>query len=78
MGHRIEEKLLPQCPFWKNTNRRSSHIGCEGLTDHSRITLTFETGQECCLHENVFCCAHYSYCEIYNAIWEAKYAGEDA
>lgn len=78
MNRKIEERPLPQCPFWRKTEKPNVRLGCEGLTDHSRIILVFETGQEKRQHEDVFCCEHYDYCEIFHAIMEAKYAGEDA
>jgi hypothetical protein len=76
MNHNMEEKALPQCPFWREL--RGQRVGCEGLTDHCRIILCFDAPETKQQHEEVFCCEHYDYCEIYNAVLEAKYAGEGA
>ena len=71
-----EEKDLPQCPFWRKTEQPLRNIGCEGLTDHSWIIPHFDSVGAREQHEMIFCCDHYRKCELYQAVMEAKYAGE--
>ena len=74
MNHRYDDRLLPQCPFWRRLN--GQRIGCEGLTDHCRIILAFDSPYKRDQHEEIFCCEHYRRCEICRAVIEAKYAEE--
>lgn len=54
---------LPQCPFWREL--AGNRIGCEGITPHSTLCLQFTSRAERQQQEAVFCCKHYSKCELY-------------
>ena len=79
-NHAMEETTmrkvrdLPQCPFWREL--AGNRIGCEGITPHSTLSLQFTNRAERLQQEAVFCCKHYSKCELYRAIFEAKYSGD--
>lgn len=72
-GSTRTQQDLPQCPFWRELE--GNRIGCEGITDHSTICISFDSRAARVQQEAIFCCRHYRNCEIYRAIIEAKYAG---
>ena len=70
------------CPLYREGGEKLSRdprrIGCEGITDQSRITLDFDTEAAAAQHMRIFCCGRYTYCEIYRAVYGAKYDDETA
>ncbi len=55
------------CPFWHGQTARC--ICCEGVTEDSRLFLTFRSGAARQQHTRIFCATdHCTYCELYPAI----------
>lgn len=59
-----------ECPFFLNCGRKT--ISCEGITDDSKIYLSFTLVTNRNQHLNLFCTKRYKNCEIYNML-EKKY-----
>lgn len=67
---------LVQCPFYKEDDgwRR---ITCEGLVDHSSVSLSYRNSKDYLIQLNTFCCDRYKYCEVYQMVMKTKYDEED-
>lgn len=61
------------CPFYKYDDGRR-RITCEGIVDKSSLAQIFRTRTDFDNQITVFCCQHYSKCEIYRMLMENKYA----
>lgn len=61
-----------KCPFYQYDDGRKT-IVCEGFADGCVIDLRWKTHVERYRHMDVFCCQHFKNCEIYRAVYEAKY-----
>ena len=48
-------------------------ISCEGITDSSTLSQTFVSKEDYLREIEIHCASRYTYCELYNAIMEAKY-----
>ena len=70
------------CPFYRDGGDKLAgdprRIGCEGITDQSRITLDFNTAAAAEQQRRIFCCGRYGSCEIFRAVCGAKYPEEAA
>lgn len=65
------------CPFYRGwTNRPSAEIGCEGITEESKIRLMFSNIKARDQHMDIFCCNRFHYCELYRAIYQ-QYLDDD-
>lgn len=65
-----------KCPFFQYVKRQNKRIVCEGITDRSCISQTYETMMD---YERKFeftCCKDYEKCRIYKLLME-KYADEE-
>ena len=69
-GSYKQEKVV--CPFYKKDSGRS--ITCEGIVDHSSVTLSFQFQHLADQQMKVFCCEHYRNCEVYGMLIQ-KYEG---
>ena len=65
-----------QCPFYNYSERQRRKINCEGITDNSSISLFFQNGEGFQNQMEVFCCKHYTKCEVYNMLMNAKYPND--
>ena len=61
-----------KCPFYKMDDGRRK-IACEGPIDDSRLSITFGRRQDFDSQITTFCSEHYTKCEIYRMVMEAKY-----
>ncbi len=73
-----------KCPFYRqippnfsNGGYRNNRIGCEGTVPGMTITLGFRSTALCRRYFDVWCAGRFEACEIYRAICEAKYSGDD-
>lgn len=62
-----------KCPFFRFAEDNRKRISCEGITDASTISQTFVSRNDFLKEIEIHCSSRYTYCEIYNAIMEAKY-----
>ena len=60
-----------KCPFFKGSDKRK--VMCEGITDDCIIKLIFFSELKRNCHHSIFCCEHFTKCEIYRML-EGKYA----
>lgn len=60
------------CPFYRKN--KATMIGCEGITEESSIRMMFSNAAACMQQMDIFCCARYKNCEVYEAVMKAKYA----
>lgn len=60
------------CPMYRKD--KGTMIGCEGITDNCSIQLKFTNHASCMQQMDIFCCARYKNCEVYEAVMKAKYA----
>lgn len=63
-----------QCPFYKYDDGKQ-RITCEGLIEDSSLALIYHKKQDYETQINVFCCEHYTRCEVYRLLME-KYKEE--
>lgn len=70
------------CPFYL-TDRICANgeyrydIFCEGIVDKSCIAVRFYERKPYETQIRTFCCEHFTNCEIYRAVMDAKYAEEE-
>lgn len=60
------------CPMYRKD--KGTMIGCEGITDECSIQLKFTNHAAREQQMDIFCCARYKNCEVYEAVMKAKYA----
>jgi len=63
-----------QCPFYKGDEKRRRVI-CEGLVDHSTLSLSYGSAKDFQIQMKTFCCDHFQYCEVYQMLMNSKYDG---
>ena len=61
-----QKKVL--CPFYKHDVGRS--ITCEGIVEHSSVTLSFQFQHLADQQMRLFCCEHYKKCEVHRMLLE--------
>ena len=66
-----------QCPFFKFDDLKRKRIVCEGIVDESSLALIYCRSRDYYTQLSVFCCEHYTKCEVYNMIMAAKYDDEE-
>lgn len=57
------------CPFYMYDDGKKK-ITCEGITEDSSLTSCFRDGAGYRTQMEVFCCEHYTKCEIYRMLME--------
>lgn len=62
------------CPFYNRSTART--ISCSGLYPTSTIVQHFQNEQEIKIQAE-FCKGKYKNCELYRAVIEAQFAGDD-
>ena len=62
-----------KCPFFRFAEDSIRRISCEGITDASTLSQTFVSKEDYLREIEIHCASRYTYCELYNAIMEAKY-----
>ena len=68
------KQAYEQCPFYKYDDGKQ-RITCEGLIEDSSLALIYHKKQDYETQINVFCCEHYTRCEVYRLLME-KYKEE--
>ena len=63
------------CPLYLRHTTKS--IECRGIIRGTEARLIFHTKKEAALQYGVFCCARFTYCEIYRAIHRGDARQED-
>lgn len=61
---KLKERSDVQCPFYQQDNGRNL-LTCEGVTDGSRLQWQFRRKKDFAVQMEVFCCEHYTKCEVY-------------
>lgn len=74
----IAEEKNVLCPFYKKSkaytpHQELRHITCEGITDDCSVSVNFNSNIAREQHLKIYCCGNYTYCEIYRAVYGAKY-----
>ena len=62
-------QVYVKCPYYKYDDGKR-RITCEGLIDESSIALIYRIRLDYERQINVFCCKHYTKCEIYRLLTE--------
>lgn len=62
-----------QCPFYRLMDIDKRRITCEGITDRSLIAQFYQDKKGFNQQLELFCCASYKSCEIYNTLMYYKY-----
>ena len=62
-------QVFVRCPFYKYDDGKK-RITCEGLTDDSSLALIYHNKTDYEKQISVFCCRHYSKCELYRMLME--------
>ena len=62
-------QVFVRCPFYKYDDGKK-RITCEGLTDDSSLALIYHNKTDYEKQISVFCCRHYTKCELYRMLME--------
>ena len=62
-------QVFVRCPFYKYDDVKK-RITCEGLTDDSSLALIYHNKTDYEKQISIFCCRHYSKCELYRMLME--------
>lgn len=62
-------QVFVRCPFYKYDDGKK-RITCEGLTDDSSLALIYHNKTDYEKQISIFCCRHYSKCELYRMLME--------
>lgn len=57
-----------RCPFYKHDNGQKHRITCEGISEDSCMSLTFQARVNYKKHITAFCCANYKNCLVYGTL----------
>lgn len=68
-------QVYVQCPFYKDDDGMH-RVTCEGIIEDSSLTLYYRKKRDYKTQINVFCCEHYTNCEVYRMLMD-KYDEED-
>ena len=68
------KQIEVKCPFYKFDDGKR-RITCEGIIMNSSLALIYHNKADYETQINVFCCEHYTKCEIYRLLME-KYDEE--
>ena len=72
----FDNELLPECPFYIRDSDRS--VVCEGLIEHSVMTMTFKrSARKKAFCEKTCCSMDYGNCPIAKVLF-AKYEEEES
>jgi hypothetical protein len=59
---------LAVCPYFHRSDKTKHRIVCEGVSEHTRISLVFLGKEdERVKHLETFCCDDYERCHVYGA-----------
>ena len=58
-----------QCPFYRSDDGKN-RIVCEGIGNSSNLSLYFQKKCDFEIQMRVFCCQHYTKCEVYRMLME--------
>ena len=64
-----------RCPFYKYDDGKR-RITCEGIIEDSSLALIYHNKHDYETQINVFCCQHYTNCEVYRLLM-GKYPDEE-
>lgn len=62
-------QVFVRCPFYKYDDGKK-RITCEGLTDDSSLALIYHNKTDYEKQISIFCCRHYTKCELYRMLME--------
>ena len=65
-----------QCPFYRQDDGRA-RVHCEWMINGATVSINFQSRRDFKNQMTVFCCEHYTKCEIYRMLMENKYEEED-
>ena len=69
---RTDTRVL--CPFYQYdeslNKQRAYKITCEGIVDSSTLVLSYRRKRDFQTQLDIFCCEHFSRCEIYRMLME--------
>ena len=68
-------QVFVRCPFYKFDDGKR-RITCEGIIEDSSLALIFHNKEDYELQLTVFCCEHYTNCEVHRLLME-KYQEEE-
>lgn len=60
-----------KCPFYRGDGEET--VSCEGPFDDVGVTLKFRGPKKQKRHMEVFCAEHFTKCEVFRMVHEAKY-----
>ena len=69
------KQIEVQCPFYKYDDGKR-RITCEGIIEDSSLALIYHNKNDYETQINVFCCQHYTKCEVYRLLID-KYPDEE-
>ena len=61
------KQIEVQCPFYKFDDGKR-RITCEGIIEDSSLALIYHNKNDYETQINVFCCQHYTKCEVYRLL----------
>lgn len=62
-------QVYVRCPFYKSDDAKQKLV-CEGITEESNLSQHFRSKHGLETQLQVFCCEHYTKCEIYRMLIE--------
>ncbi len=68
-------QVFVRCPFYQFDDGKR-RITCEGIIDNSTLVVDFRNKEDYETQMSVFCCEHYTCCEVYRMLME-KYQEEE-